>query len=130
VRSVLIPYRGLAKTPDISSINIVVAPVPATDNHGNPVPPLTPESGITGAQINLVQNNPSFAADNWDIFALEVSLLSADSSVQVPQLCLVGTAKLQDGSTGLTRLSLTAGSSGDGPSTQVFATGPGSGCGG
>ena len=100
--------------------NTVVAAVPATDGQGSPIPPFTPESGITGVRINLNQDNPSIAADNWDIFALEVSLLNADSSVQVPQIFLIGTSVLQDGSIGLVRLSLTAGSSGSGPSTQVF----------
>jgi hypothetical protein len=58
----------------------------------------------SGVQINLVQNNPNLAADNWDIFALEVSLLNDDSSVQVPQIFLLGTNTLQDGSVGLVRL--------------------------
>jgi hypothetical protein len=108
--------------------NVVTAPVPATDNAGNPIPVLTPASGIAGVQLNLLQNNPDISADNWDLFALEVSLLSADGTVQLPQLCAVGTAKLQDGSIGLVRLSKNPGGSGNGPQTQVFATGPGTGC--
>ena len=100
--------------------NTVTPAVPAIDDQGSPIPPLTPQSGITGVQINLIQNNPSIAADNWDIFALEVSLLSADSNVQVPQIFLLGTNTLQDNSMGLVRLSLTAGSSGSGPSSPVY----------
>jgi Pro-kumamolisin, activation domain len=109
--------------------NVVTANIPATDSAGNPVPQFTPESGITGVQIDLQQNNPDWAADNWDVYALQVNLLSADGTVSVPQLCLVGTATLQDGSTGLVRLSNSAGGSGVGPTSQVFSTNPGSGCG-
>jgi hypothetical protein len=109
--------------------NVVTATIPATDSAGNPVPQFTPESGITGVQIDLQQNNPDWSADNWDVYALQVNLLSADGSVSVPQLCLVGTATLQDGSTGLVRLSNSAGGSGVGPTSQVFSTSPGSGCG-
>ncbi|MGH9430214.1 MAG: S53 family peptidase [Terriglobia bacterium] len=91
-------------------------------------PPLTPSNGVTGVRINLVQNNPDWSADNWDIAALAVSLFNPPFSAAsaVCQLNLVGTATLQDGSTGLVRLSKNPG--GNGPSSPVFATGPGSGC--
>jgi Pro-kumamolisin, activation domain len=90
-------------------------------------PPLTQSNGIAGAQINLVQDNPDWSADNWDIASLGVSLLNPGSP-PVCQLNLVGTAQLQDGSTGLVRLSKSAGSSGSGPMSPVFKTGPDSGC--
>lgn len=101
--------------------------IPATDNNGNPVPMLTPSQGLTGVRINLVQHNPDWSADNWDIADLQVSLFNPGSS-QVCQLNLVGTSVLQDGSTGLVRLSKSAGSSGNGPSSPIYSTGPGSGC--
>jgi hypothetical protein len=88
---------------------------------------LTPSQGLTGVRINLMQNNPDFSADNWDIAALQVSLFNPGSP-QVCQLNLVGTSVLQDGSTGLVRLSKNADSSGNGPSSPIFSTGPGSGC--
>lgn len=100
--------------------NTVVAPIPTTDDQGSPIPALTPQNGITGVQLHLNQNNPAIAAENWDVFALETLLLSADSSVQVPQMFLVGRSTLQDGHPGLVRLSLNADNSGSGPSSQVF----------
>ncbi len=114
---------------DNYTTHVVTAQIPATDSAGNPVPQFTPQNGISGVQLDLAQNNPSIAADNWDVFALQVNLLSADSSVSVPQLCLVGTSTLQDGSIGLVRLSQSAGGSGVGPTSQTFSTDPGSGCG-
>lgn len=90
------------------------------------VPPLTQSHGIAGVRINLAQNNPDIAADNWDISDLFVNLLNPGSP-QVCQLNLVGTFTLQDGSTGLVRLSKNPGGSGVGPS-QVFPTGAASGC--
>jgi hypothetical protein len=89
-------------------------------------PPLTQARGIAGVRINLIQNNPDIAADNWDIADLFVNLLDPGSP-QVCQLNLVGTFRLQDGSTGLVRLSKNPGSSGVGPS-QTFPTGAASGC--
>jgi hypothetical protein len=77
-------------------------------------------------RINQVQNNPDCCADNWDIADLFVNLLNPGSP-QVCQLNLVGNFRLQDGSTGLVRLSKSPGSSGVGPS-QVFPTGAASGC--
>ena len=114
---------------DNYTTHVVTAQIPATDSAGNPIPQFTPQNGISGVQLDLAQNNPSFSADNWDVFALQVNLLSADGSVSVPQLCLVGTSALQDGSTGLVRLSQSAGGSGVGPTSQIFSTDPGSGCG-
>lgn len=112
---------------DNGSTHQVDFPIPATDNTGNPVPMLTETKGLTGARINLVQSNPDWSADNWDIANLQVSLFNPGSP-QVCQLNLVGTSVLQDGSTGLVRLSKSAGSSGNGPSSPIFSTGPGSGC--
>jgi hypothetical protein len=89
-------------------------------------PPLTRTNGIKGVRINLVQDNPDFAADNWDISDLFVDLLTPGSPV-VCQLKLVGQSRLQDGSTGLVRLSKNPGDSGVGPSA-TFLTGAASGC--
>lgn len=112
---------------DSGSTHQVDFPIPATDNNGNPVPTLTQTKGLTGVRINLVQHNPDWSADNWDIANLQVSLFNPGSP-QVCQLNLIGTSVLQDGSTGLVRLSKNAGSSGNGPSSPTFPTGPGSGC--
>jgi hypothetical protein len=101
--------------------------IPATDSSGNPVPTLTETNGIAGVSITMFQHNPNYAADNWDIANLSVSLFNPGSSF-VCQLNLIGNSVLQDNSVGLIRLSLTPGSSGSGPTTPVFATGPGSGC--
>ncbi|MGB6728355.1 MAG: hypothetical protein WBE74_20860, partial [Terracidiphilus sp.] len=109
------------------SINTLDFPIPAIDDQGNPIAPLTQTNGIAGVTINQVQSNPGWSANNWDIAAIQVSLFNPGSP-QVCQLNLVGTSILQDGSTGLVRLSLTAGSSGNGPSSPEFLTGPGSGC--
>jgi len=93
-------------------------------------PPLTQSRGIAGVRINLVQNNPDVSADNWDITSLAVSLFNPpfSAATSVCQLQLVGTATLQDGTTGLVRLSKKADGSGSGPSSPVYKTGPGSGC--
>lgn len=96
-------------------------PVPASLN-----PPLTQFQGIAGVRINLVQSNPDWSADNWDIANFGVSLFNPGSS-QVCQLNLVGSASLQDGSTGLVRLSKSCCSSGVGPSA-TFMVSSGSGC--
>jgi subtilase family serine protease len=112
---------------DSGSVNQLDFPIPATDNSGDAIPPLTETNGIAGVVINLVQHNPSWSADNWDISALAVSLLNPGSP-QVCQLDLVGNSVLQDNSIGLVRLSKSAGSSGNGPSSPLFKTGPGSGC--
>jgi hypothetical protein len=101
--------------------------IPAADSNGNPVPTLTPTEGLTGVRINLVQHNPNISADNWDIANLQVSLFNPGSP-QVCQLNLIGTSRLQDGSIGLVRLSKNPGSSGNGPSSPIYPTGPGSGC--
>ncbi len=87
-------------------------------------------NGIAGIRLNLVQNNPSWGADNWDVVSLAVTLLDepTDPALSVCQLQLVGHQQLQDGSTGLVRLSQSAGSSGNGPSSPVYTTGHGSGC--
>jgi len=100
-------------------------PIPNTVN-----PPLTQSNPIAGVRINLVQSNPSIAADNWDVASLAVSLFNPpyNAATAVCQLNLVGNNTLQDGSTGLFRLSQSAGSSGDGPHSPVYYTGPGSGC--
>ena len=52
----------------------ITFPIPALDSSNNPIPTLLPISGITGVRINLVQSNPDISADNWDVFALAVSL--------------------------------------------------------
>jgi hypothetical protein len=106
---------------DNGSTHQVQFAIPNTVN-----PPLTEAHGIADVRINLVQNNPDIAADNWDIADLFVNLLNPGSP-QACQLNLVGTARLQDGSTGLVRLSKNPGSSGVGPS-KVFPTGAASGC--
>ena len=114
-----------------TSTGPIIQPIPATDSNGNPVPVLNETQGITGVRINMQEGNyvAPCTADNWDIASLNVSLVAA--TLVVPPLCqlnLVGTAQLQDGSTGLARLSETQGSSGDGLSSPIFPTGPGSGC--
>jgi hypothetical protein len=98
----------------------------------NPVPhsiTLTPSNGIAGVRINI-QEHFSFpcTADNWDIAELAVSLFDNPHGPFVCQLNLVGTSLLQDGHIGLVRLSQFPGSHGVGTSTQIFPTGPGSGC--
>jgi hypothetical protein len=112
---------------DNGSTHQVDFSIPATDNNGNPVPILTQTAGLTGVRINLVQHNPDFSADNWDIANLQVSLFNPGSP-HVCQLNLVGMSVLQDGSTGLVRLSKNADGSGNGPSSPIYNTGPGSGC--
>jgi len=102
-------------------------PIPATDNNRNPVPPLTASQGLVGVQIHLIQNNPDWSADNWDIANLRVSL-SNPGSVQVCQLDLIGTSVLHDNSIGLIRLSKNTGSNGSGPTSPVYSAGPGGGC--
>jgi subtilase family serine protease len=88
----------------------------------------TMTEGLQSVQINLIQGgNIIETADNWDVVTLQVSLLSPNTE-PVCQLNLTGDAVLQDGSHGLFRLSQTAGSSGDGPHSAAFTTGPGSGC--
>ena len=109
------------------SVHRIDYPIPATDDSGNPVPPLTATAGIAGVVINLIQHNPNWSADNWDIAALQVALLNPGSS-EVCQLDLVGTSVLQDGSIGLVRLSKNPGHSGNGPHSPEYLTGPGSGC--
>lgn len=99
------------------STHEVTFPIPATDNNGNPVPVLTPSKGLTGVRINLEQSNPSWAADNWDIANLGVSLFDPGSP-QVCQLNLIGTSVLPDNSTGLVRLTQSAGSS------RIYSTDP------
>jgi hypothetical protein len=106
---------------DNGSTHEVTFPVPNTVN-----PPLTQAHGIAGVRINLVQSNPDWSADNWDIADLFVNLLNPGSP-QACQLNLVGTNRLQDGSTGLVRLSKNPGGSGVGPSA-TFLTGAASGC--
>lgn len=89
----------------------------------------TPTDALSGVRINLIQGG-SFPEtdDNWDINSLQVSLFNPGSG-QLCQLDLVGNFELQDGSTGLVRLSGSAGSSGVGPSSPIYATGgPDSGC--
>jgi hypothetical protein len=106
---------------DNGSRHEVTFPIPNSVN-----PPLTQSHGIAGVRINLAQDNPDFAADNWDIADLFVNLLNPGSP-QVCQLNLVGSSGLQDGSTGLVRLSKNPGGSGVGPSKE-FPTGAASGC--
>jgi hypothetical protein len=106
---------------DNGSTHDITFPIPDTVN-----PPLTQSHGIAGVRINLVQHNPDFSADNWDIADLFVNLLNPGSP-QVCQLFLVGTFSLQDGNTGLVRLSKNPGGSGVGPSKE-FLTGAASGC--
>jgi hypothetical protein len=99
------------------SVNTVTLSVPSTNSQGGPIT-LTGASGISGIRINLVQNNPGYAADNWDVSTIGASLIFPNGSA-VCLLNLVGTAKLSDGSTGLIRLTQSSGS------TQVFQTGSG-----
>jgi kumamolisin len=106
---------------DNGSTHDLTFPIPSSVN-----PPLTQSHGIAGVRINLIQDNPDIAADNWDIADVFVNLLNPGSP-QVCQLFLVGTSKLQDGSTGLVRLSKNPGGSGVGRSKE-FATGAASGC--
>jgi hypothetical protein len=106
-------------------------PIPATDNSGNPVPVLNESQGIVGVRLNQQQGNYSAPCgpNNWDIASLSVSLVAPTLVIKpLCQLNLVGTAHLQDGSTGLVRLSNSAGSSGNGPSSPIYTTGAGSGC--
>jgi Pro-kumamolisin, activation domain len=107
---------------DNGSTHQIDLPIPNTV-----IPPLTETKGIAGVRINLVQSNPDWSADNWDIANLAVSLFNPGSP-HVCQLNLIGTSVLQDGSTGLVRLSKSAGDSGVGASSPVFATGLNSGC--
>jgi hypothetical protein len=107
--------------------------IPAIDSSGNPVPVLNESQGIEAVRINMQQGNygPPCTADNWDIASLYVGLVASTLEAVVPPLCqlnLEGTLQLQDGSTGLVRLSETAGSSGNGPSSPKYNTGAGSGC--
>jgi Pro-kumamolisin, activation domain len=106
-------------------------PIPATDSSGNPVPVLNESQGIVGVRINQQQGNYSAPCgpNNWDIASLSVSLVAPTLVIKpLCQLNLVGTSQLQDGSTGLVRLSNTPGSSGNGPSSPIYTTGAGSGC--
>ena len=84
--------------------------------------------GLSGVRINLIQGG-SFPEtdDNWDISMLQVGLLNPGQPA-VCQLNLIGNDELQDGSTGLVRLSGSAGSSGVGPSSRIYSTGLDSGC--
>lgn len=105
--------------------------IPATDNNGDPVPVLNESKGIDGVRINMQEGNHTFpcTADNWDIFSLNVSLVAPTLVVNpLCQLDLRGTNQLQDASTGLVRLSESPGSSGNGLSSPIYPTGPGSGC--
>jgi hypothetical protein len=91
----------------------------------------SPLIGVAGVQINQIQDNPDDSADNWDIASLSVSLFNPPFSDNnsLCQLNLVGNTRLQDGSTGLVRLSKNPGDSGNGPSSPVFDPGgSGSGC--
>jgi hypothetical protein len=88
----------------------------------------TPTEALSGIRINLIQGGGfGETADNWDITSLQVSLFNTGSE-QLCQLNLVGSFQLQDGSTGLVRLSQSAGSSGVGPSSPTYPTGRNSGC--
>lgn len=88
----------------------------------------TVAEGLSGVRINLIQGG-SFPEtdDNWDISMLQVSLLNPGEPATC-QLNLVGNYELQDGNTGLVRLSGSAGSSGVGPSSPIYGTGLDSGC--
>jgi hypothetical protein len=90
----------------------------------------SPLIGIAGVQINLNQDNPDIAAGNWDIASLFVSLFNPPSdNNSACQLKLAGNTRLQDGSTGLVRLSKDPGDSGNGPSSPRYdPAGSGSGC--
>lgn len=88
-------------------------------------PPLTEQQGITGVVLQLVAGDGGVfaSADNWDVGTLQVGLFNPGTE-EVCQLNLVGQVHLQDGSFGLVRL----GPDGVGPSSPMYATGPGSGC--
>jgi hypothetical protein len=98
---------------DNGSTHQVQFPIPNTVN-----PPLTQSHGIAGIRLNLVQSNPDISADNWDVADLFVNLFNPGSP-QVCQLNLVGSSRLQAGSTGLSK---NPGGSGVGPSA-TFPTG-------
>lgn len=98
----------------VKTVNLAV---PSTDKAGQPIK-LAKASDVSGIVINLVQNNPGYAADNWDINTISASLIPSIGA-PVCLLKLVGSAKLSDGSTGLVRLTQSAGS------TQLFAAGSG-----
>jgi hypothetical protein len=88
----------------------------------------TSAEALSGVRINLIQGGGfGETDDNWDISSLQVSLFNPGGQ-PLCQLNLVGSSQLQDGSTGLVRLSGSAGSSGVGPSSPIYPTGPGSGC--
>jgi hypothetical protein len=103
--------------------HVVDFPIPATDNNGNPVPPLTTSQGLTGVQIHQIQSNPDFSTDNWDIANLQVSLFNPGSP-RVRQIDLIGTSVLHDGSTGLVRLTKKIDFPGGGPDSPVYPAGP------
>ncbi len=98
--------------------------------------PVTPPLiTISGVRINLNQgssSDPFWSPDNWDIARLNVNLLNRASdgfiTDEACQLNLIGNSVLQDGSIGLVRLSQNADSSGDGPTSPDYWTGPNSGC--
>jgi len=102
------------------------------DNAGNPIPLPMPSQGLAGVRLNIQQGDyvAPCGADNWDVASLSVSLFDPVNgpASAVCQLKLIGTATLQDNHTGLVRLSDSAGSSGVGPTSPIFKTGPGSGC--
>lgn len=91
-------------------------------------PPFTQTRGVAGVRINLVQNNPDWNADNWDITSLDVTLFDSVQLVEVCQLKLTGNSRLEDGHYGLVRLSKSPGHSGSGPHSPVYSPGPNSGC--
>lgn len=68
-------------------------PIPQLDSSRNPIPPLLPISGITGAQINLIQNNPDIAADNCESPAFRLTsskttpALRLTTGISLPSRC-------------------------------------------
>jgi Pro-kumamolisin, activation domain len=104
--------------------------IPTLSDMGVSLPAVTPSQPIGGFQLHLEQSNDGLGADNWDVTSLAVSLYNEpySSSTAICQLNRVGTNKLQDGSTGLVRLSLSRGDSGNGPDSDIYSPGPGSGC--
>jgi hypothetical protein len=81
--------------------------------------------GIGKVVITRVEHNSGLETDdNWDISALDIRLANGGSDPEACVTNLNATSTLQDGSTGVVRLSQNAGGSGVGPSA-TFSNGQG-----
>ncbi|MFZ1087077.1 MAG: S53 family peptidase [Terracidiphilus sp.] len=113
--------NGSTHTVDVAIPNCTTSPCAA----GAINPPVTAGGGISSITINLVQSDPgcNTYCDNWDINSLNVSLFNppVPPNPTACQINLVGSASLQDGSTGLVRLSARPGGSGVGGSASFSA---------